>query len=114
VGTKAEIPDEPEVWECVLCEERIDLFNQWEKRRVQIVVVGEFGVKKAGIDIADRNELKGGMGREKDVRGNPIGRFPMPFGIRGTNKLSKVGTPIGEGDGRHVAGVRQIVFFDCA
>ena len=104
MGTKAEIPNEPEVWECVLCEERIDLFDQGEKRCVQIIIaVGEFWIKKAGIDIADRNQLKGGMGREENVRGNPIGRFPLPFGIRGTNKFSKVGTPISEGDGRYVA-----------
>ena len=65
VGTKAEIPDEPEIRECVLCEEGVDLFDQGEKRRVHIVVVvGEFGVKKAGINIADRNEFEGGMGWE--------------------------------------------------
>jgi hypothetical protein len=102
MGTEAEIPNEAEVRECILCEERIYLFYQREERSVQVVVVGELGVKKAGINIADRDEFKGGMGREKDVRGNPVGRFPMPFGIRGTNKLSKVGTPVGERDGRYV------------
>jgi hypothetical protein len=106
VGTEAEIPNEPEVWERILGEERIDLLDQREKWGVQIVVVvGEFGVKKAGIDIADRDEFKCGMGREEDVRGDPVWRFPMPFGIRGADKLSKVGTPISERDGGDVAGV---------
>lgn len=106
MGTKAEVPDKAEVWECILCEERVDLFNQGEKRCVQIVVAfGEFGVKEAGIDIADRDEFKGGVGREEDMRGNPIGRFPVPFGIRGTNKLPKVGTPISERDGGYVTSV---------
>jgi len=106
VGTEANIPNESEVWECVLCEEGTDLFDQREKGRVHIaMVVGEFGVKKAGINIANGNEFKGRMGREEDVRGDPVGRFPMPLGIRGTNKFSKVGTPIGERDGRHVTGV---------
>ena len=115
MGVEAEIPNEPKVGERVLPEEGINLFDQREERCVQIVVVvREFGVKKTGIDIADRNELKGGVGREKDVRGNPIGRFPMPFGIRGTNELSKIWTPISERDGCHLAGVSQVMLFDCA
>lgn len=115
MGTEAEVANEPEVRKRVLCEERINLFDQWEKGSVQIVVVvGELGVKKAGIDIADRNEFKGGMRGEEDVGGDPIGGFPMPFGIRGTDKFSKVGTPVGEGNGRYVTGVSQVVFFDCA
>lgn len=113
MGAKAEIPNEPKVGERVLPEERVNLFYQREKWRV-IVVVGKFGVKKTGIDVADRNELKGGMGGEEDVGGNPIGGFPMPLGIRGTNELSKVWTPISERDGCHLAGVGQIMLFDCA
>ena len=109
-----EIPNKPQVGECVLPEERIDLFDQWEKWCVQIVVVGEFGVEKAGIDIADRDELKGGMGRKEDVRGDPIRRFPMPLGIRGANELSKIWTPIGERNGCHLAGVSQVMLLDCA
>ena len=105
MGTKAEIPNESKVGERFLLEERVYLFDQGEKWRVQIVVVGEFGVKKAGINVTDRNELKGGMGWEEDVRGDPIGRFPMPLGIRRANELSKVRTPIGERDGCHLAGV---------
>ena len=114
VGVEAEIPNEPKVGERVLPEEGINLFDQREERRVQIVVVGEFGVKETGIDVADRNKLKGGVGREKDVRGYPIRRFPMPLGIRGTNELSKIWTPISERDGRHLAGVSQIMFLDRA
>ena len=114
VGAEAEIPNEPEVGERVLPEERIDLFDQWKKRRVQIVVIGESRVKEAGIDVADRNELKGGVGGKKDVRGDPVGRFPMPLGIRGTNKFSEVWTPISERDGCHLASVGQVMLFNGA
>ena len=114
VRAKAEIANEPKVGECILPKERINLFDQREERCVQIVVVGEFGVKETGIDVADRNKLKGGVGGKKDVRGYPIWRFPMPLGIRGTNKLSKIWTPISERDGCHLAGVSQVMFFDCA
>jgi len=114
VGAKAEIPDEAKIGECVLPEERINLFNQREERGVQIVVVGEIWVKETGIDVADSNKLEGGVGWKKDVRGNPVWRFPMPLGIRGTNKLSKVWTPISKRDGCHLAGVSQVMLFDCA
>jgi len=113
VGAKAEIPNEPKVGKRVLPEERVNLFDEREKRCV-VVIVGEFGVKKTGIDVADRNELKGGVGGEKDMGRNPIGRFPMPLGIRGTNELLKIWTPISERDGCHLASVSQIMLFDCA
>jgi hypothetical protein len=45
-----------------------------------------FGAHEMDTDVTDRNKLKGGVGREKDVRGYPIWRFPMSFSIRGTNK----------------------------
>ena len=106
MGAKAEIPNKPQVRERILPEERIDLFDQREKRCVQIViVVGEVRVEKAGIDVADCDELEGGMGRKKDVRGDPIRRFPMPLSVRGANELSKIWTPISERDGCHLAGV---------
>jgi len=115
VGAKAEVPNEPKVGKSVLPEERIDLFDQREKRCVQIVIViGKFGVEKAGINVTDRDELESGVGREKDVRGNPIGRFPMPLCIRGANELSEVGAPISERDGCYLAGVSQVMFFNCA
>jgi len=106
VRTKAEVPNKPEVWERILCEERTNLFDQRKEGRVHIVTVaGKFGIEKAGIDIANSNEFKGRVRREKDVGGDPIGRFPMPLGIRGTDELSKVGAPISERNGHHMAGV---------
>jgi len=91
VGARAEISNKPQVGERVLPEGGIDLFDQWEVWCVQIViVVGEFGVEKAGIDVADCDELKGGVGRKEDVGGDPIRRFPVPLGVRGANKLSKI------------------------
>ena len=115
VRAKAEVPNEAEVGEGVLPEEGVDLFDQGEERGVQVVVVvGKFGVEEAGIDIADGDELKSGVGREKNMRRYPIGRFPMPFGVRGTDELAKILTPIGERDGCDLAGVSQIVFFDRA
>jgi hypothetical protein len=100
VGAEAEVPNESKVGERVFPEERIDLFDQREKWGVQIVaIIGEFGVEKTGIDVADRNELKGGVGREEDVGGNPIGGFPMPLCVCGANEFSKIGAPISERDG---------------
>lgn len=106
VGAKAKIPNEPKIWERLLPEKRIDLFDQWEKRCVQVVIViGKFGVEEAGINIANRDELKGGVGRKEDVRSYPVGGFPMPLGVRGADELSKVWTPISERDRCHVAGI---------
>ena len=112
MGVKAEIPDELKVWECVLPEEKIDLFNQQEEQRVQII--GEIRVKETGMDVMDHDKLKGGVGWEKDMRGYPVWRFPMPLGIRRTNKLSKIWTPISERDRYHLTGVGQVMLFDCA
>lgn len=103
---KAEIPNEAKVGEGVLPKEGVDLFDQREERGVQVVVVvGKFGVKETGIDVADGNELKSGVGRKKNVGGYPIGRFPMPLGVRGTDEFAKIRTPISERDGYDLAGV---------
>jgi len=64
VRAKAEIPNETKVGEGVLPEEGVDLFDQREERGVQVVVVGKVGVKETGVDVADGNELKSGVGRE--------------------------------------------------
>lgn len=60
---KAEIANEAKVGESVLPEEGVDLFDQGEEGGVQVVVIGKFGVKETGIDVADGNELKSGVGR---------------------------------------------------
>ena len=112
VGVKAEISDELKVWECILPEERIYLFNQQEEQCVQIVE--EIRIKETGMDVADCDKLKGGVGWEKDVRGYPVWGFPMPLGICRTNKLLKIWTPISERDRYHLMDVGQVMLFDCA
>ena len=84
VARWAHVPDIPEIRERLPPEGR-ELLEERERVRERL---------ETAVDTADADKLNGGVRGEEDVRRDPVGRLPLPFGVGGTNELTEVWTPV--------------------